>query len=620
MTNAESFSNADVSQAVLHELRNRPPHEVVELTVSLAELPFDFTQFQETRGEERKALIAKRKAQTDSFQNMPKQQIESLGGHIISSQWLVNQLNIKIAAGRVKDIIAIKDVTGIYLAEPLQEEANWDGAHIRSAMMIDHADLQNNKADFYTGCDYGNSPCYNGGGTPQITIGIIESSSMMHPNHVGYSTGGPPVLNSRRALYTWDCTGSNCIPDFGSGLPADPNHAATVAWCAAGSIENGEDPNYPGYRTLEQRQRSGVAGGSWIIGFLSSTSANIGTALETATDQEIGIINMSFGIGSCNDVNTITYNPSNLNPQFENAAAAGILLVTSAGNKGHSTGACTITYPAWRPEILAIGALDTYNTPSNAKLVDVDMAKFSSRGGARMRTIDGRSRKFSGVDLAAPGCVQYDYTDDFDGYNDSAVENCGTSFAAPIISGTAAIFREALRDIGWTATANSAQRLLTNLLLFGNGWDADSDAKTQFIISEVSGFGHTLAHYPSSHNLTAPWRWSSVVEGLLPGNTKIISISDTPLSSNVTQLKIATTTYERDLNAQSWYWMSVNDTCNNNQLLALDISPEPRKRFLITDLANKCPELRIVPYDIPNNGLSVALAFYYHSADPEYQH
>src|SRR5699024_5773172 len=175
--------------------------------------------------------------------------------------------------------------------------------------------------------------------------------------------------------------------------------------------------------------------------------------------------------------------------------------------------------------------LDTYQTPANTKLVDTGLSETSSRGGASMRMSGGNVSNFSGIALTAPGCVQYDFIDDADGYNTSVKRNCGTSFAAPLVAGTAVIFREALLDLGWTATANSARRTLTNLLLLGNGWDAESDSKKQFGVSPTSGYGDVLAHYPSSRNLTAPWKWSSLVESISSGNMVAITISDVPLSS-----------------------------------------------------------------------------------------
>lgn len=110
----------------------------------------------------------------------------------------------------------------------------------------------------------------------------------------------------------------------------------------------------------------------------------------------------------------------------DEAARGGVLVVKSAGNRGPGPG--TLTAPADADSIIAVGAVDSVGT----------VLSFSSRG----PTADGRIKP----ELVARGInlVGAD-ADDLDGYRLLAFG--GTSYAAPLIAGAAALVMEAWPDL-----------------------------------------------------------------------------------------------------------------------------------------------------------------------------
>jgi hypothetical protein len=123
--------------------------------------------------------------------------------------------------------------------------------------------------------------------------------------------------------------------------------------------------------------------------------------IRTATSLNVDVINMSFG--------TPTYSAKG-HAAVRDAAAAGIVLVASAGNDGSRVE----HYPAAYPEVISVGATDT-----SGKLAD-----YSNRG--------------RWVDTNGWG-VAYSYSRD--GHRGTLGR--GTSWAAPSVAGIAALTLDA---------------------------------------------------------------------------------------------------------------------------------------------------------------------------------
>jgi hypothetical protein len=127
-------------------------------------------------------------------------------------------------------------------------------------------------------------------------------------------------------------------------------------------------------------------------GFLSDAALGIAWAVEHGAD----IINVSLGAAG---------SMPSLDTALEMAQAAGVLVIASAGNAGDTVK----QWPAADPRVLAVAGIDARDR----------RAPSSSYG--------------AWVDVAAPGCNPAGWLDN------TVVSFCGTSSAAPLVSGTAAL-------------------------------------------------------------------------------------------------------------------------------------------------------------------------------------
>jgi len=160
----------------------------------------------------------------------------------------------------------------------------------------------------------------------------------------------------------------------------------------------------------------GVAPGASLFAYKvcgangSCWSDDIATAITTAADQGVNVINMSLGSDSESPLikSAISY-----------AVNKNTLVVAAAGNDGPDTG--SIDYPGANPDVIAVGAFD----------VGWAMVDWSSRG--INSTTTPYVMEEGDVEFAAPGAIVESTWKD-GGY----VILSGTSMATPHITGLAA--------------------------------------------------------------------------------------------------------------------------------------------------------------------------------------
>ncbi|MDQ1654640.1 MAG: hypothetical protein QOI35_3840, partial [Cryptosporangiaceae bacterium] len=190
--------------------------------------------------------------------------------------------------------------------------------------------------------------------------------------------------------------------------PSNTNagHGTMVAGIAAAHSNNGR----------------GIAGAAWASRIMpvkvfpasgGAVDSDIATGITWAADHGATIVNLSLGGPADDPV---------LHSAIQYATGKGALVVVAAGNEGSDRP----QYPAAYPEVLAVGATDRTGSRTD----------FSSYG--------------DWVDVAAPG---FDITSTFPHWNLSGgmstdyATGSGTSFAAPLVSGIAALVRAKLPSL-----------------------------------------------------------------------------------------------------------------------------------------------------------------------------
>lgn len=146
--------------------------------------------------------------------------------------------------------------------------------------------------------------------------------------------------------------------------------------------------------------------------------------------EKVRVISMSLGS---------KFSVPNLQAAIKRADAAGICIVAASGNVGDGDETTDeISYPAYYPEVIAVGAYDGFGR----------VADFSNSNNQ--------------IDLIAPG-VNIRSTDNGTGY----VYSSGTSMAAPHVSGALALLANKLdKAYGRTATSTELYDYLINVNTF----------------------------------------------------------------------------------------------------------------------------------------------------------
>ncbi len=248
-------------------------------------------------------------------------------------------------------------------------------------------------------------------------------------------------------LYSCDQFGSkaNCE------MPSDP-----MAWdshghgthCAGSMVGDREGPN----RGMAPAAKMVVQDGGLEMNTCSEMPGlgcpvvDLYPIFEQAYQQGVRIHNNSYGD-----------NEEAPNPEQSNYTARSqdvdrfvwdhkdMLIVFAAGNSGTGNSDFSVSSPSTNKNGLSVGSVRT--SPTSAS--DDDISSFSSRGW----TSDGRIKP----DILAPGCTTSAAGDRNIGTNNcSDVGGCGTSYAAPILVGAAALARQYFTEGFYPSGAKNA--------------------------------------------------------------------------------------------------------------------------------------------------------------------
>lgn len=282
-------------------------------------------------------------------------------------------------------------------------------------------------------------------GTETIVIAVVDTGiDRDHPDldeHIWFNPGETPGdgIDNDGNGYVDDVWGWNWVSDasdpddYEPDDPRDDNgHGTHVAGIAAAETNNKPVP-------------TGVAGVCWncrVMALKAFESNGVGTtsdivqAIDYAAGKGADVINMSFG----------SYAESLLLEDTLAAAYGAATLVAAAGNYGMNRALATKPYyPASYPYVLGVGATDAGCVERDPVTLDCLLvaehrASFSNYG--------------INADVGAPGVS---ILSTFRG--DETASLSGTSMAAPIVSGLAALLLS--QHPGWSKEMARAQMIKT---------------------------------------------------------------------------------------------------------------------------------------------------------------
>ncbi|MDK2937729.1 MAG: thermitase [Eubacteriaceae bacterium] len=299
----------------------------------------------------------------------------------------------------------------------------------------------------------------------EMVVAVIDTGlNTSHPDLAGRITTGYDYMENTSAVT--DLSG----------------HGTMVSGCVAAAVNN--DIGVSGSAVSANVKIAPYRTGGQYVGDKNLYISYIAAAIMAAADRsDVSVINMSFGTYSAYDsiANSVAY-----------AVSKGKVLVASAGNEGSTSNGGKYVYPASYDGVISVAATD------------------SSDGHPSFSQYNDK------VDISAPGSSVYTTT-----RNGSYGTASGTSFAAPIVAGAAAL----LMSIDDSLTASDVEILLKDTAL-----DLGSPGKDNYFGYGRIQLDQAVAVVKSEKPLTGI-SLSQTTMSLLAGNTNGLSVVYSPVNT-----------------------------------------------------------------------------------------
>jgi hypothetical protein len=430
------------------------PRWTIPLRADYARSAVDLAQ----AADERAAALRDRKAQIHALGDGPAAQIEQLGGRIVGRGRYGGWLTAELPAVAIDALAQRTDVARLELGEGRVEPAGIRLGDVRGQPFIDGDRFL---AAGYTG-ERSNPTRHSYG---DITIGVIEPGSLEDEAcflYDGADCTGPSRLRERFQCDDADSDGNWCEPvaNLADLDDSSVTHGTIVTSIIAADYTQGQGETQQlgdaawtaatGHSETWRQRATGIAPEASIVFFGphggGGGAASYADSFDDAVDRALDITNSSWvfnGNGSSN-CNMHAIGPHEM--ELEDAFDDGILNVVAAGNSNEDDDAvavCNIGSPADIPKALAVNAVDGRPAACQADYNDCVLDTDSSSTGGMDAEIDGTIYPgvISGVDLVAPTWIN-DATSGSGSFGSVGGVWNGTSMAAPVVAGAAALVKD----------------------------------------------------------------------------------------------------------------------------------------------------------------------------------
>ena len=619
---AEYREERDARDVLREDLASRGD-AMVQITFNMPEtgLP-DISRLARENEVTRRNRIAERQLITSEAQEGYVAELREVGAGAISQLWLTNAISTELPASVALEFWARHPEASVSLNGTILPE--FDGVAVRSST--------GPAVGRFVGAGLNGDPA----GTPRYRVGIIEATGSEAggenwplQNHAAFRESAAD--STSRIQNVEDC--NSCVTNIGfciawgcapTAMRGGTDHGNRVSWLAVGSIEEGQDPAVA--NATERVRRSGAAPEAVADYYGIRDCDAVPRAIQRAVERGTDVVNLSFRRpegGICNRDG----NCSGVNEAIRNATNAGLIVVKSAGNQATNATDCSLTYPAWRPEVIAVGglqagplALPVYSSaPRDPQ---------SSVGGVQVRyTIPTGTftATAASLGLMSWGSHQVTPRTATSPIFDVVTWYSGTSFAAPTVTGTTALMAHSMSPDGivyWPG------QTITNMLLLGDASAPENSPSGKRTIGLSNQFGFGRMRATTGAAMTAPWGWGSrTISGGV--GTRTFSVNSSGPESPLTrEWRWVTASFENDLNQlTNDYTIRVVDACppsGGRVTVAWDSSFDPRKRIELNQ-AEICPagrptcrclEMEVIVNTVGPNGLTIHSSDFFHGGDP----